>query len=675
MQYAYKTMAITCILITGICRLCMAQTVTINTMVIPPVNAYINQAFITNGPGIHVTITASESITINLYGSLRRLSPSGFSIRINPDFTPSDLSLNQGEMKFLDNALLEQAFANFNEQNLITENISFDDLKEGSSYKLPAGFYEICFEATSDGEVISNRSCATFYICDISAPQITQPVNNLIANPSITIVQPASPIIFSWLPPQSSCGLPASIINYDFEIKEILDGQTITDALNNPYIFRKTALATTIFSLDTNLYQHILQQGSKYIMQVQAKAMGSLSPTIENNGYSRVEAFQYGGNDMFAGQLNLPDPGQFYLPFNARKTDVWDKVLAAYINHTGNDTLIPVNEYIAFALMEKGIAYNISAIELFLSLNPEVAGQKRVKLSYKPKFPDFPLVSAAEKEAFDLEYSKSLKPDTAQFIKFNHYFDSLKDLKSLLPVNAVEPVNKLMNNLTTISEQSGSYSGTLLGTINEVLSELLYNMRRYSKALNNTELTHLQSLLQVIEELGAAPPPNNALSNRHLRTYRLPVNAAATAQGIFYHAGYSYTGITTTHQPFAGKQVLASEEQQVLPFKIVIWRNSKQQPYKPVTDAPDLTDTYKIYYILDALFDHKNPQIGSKSSNSRASTANVQLAANVLYRFWASNGSNQQSTEPEKVDLRNILNNSKNEGTKFQKATIVLKVK
>jgi hypothetical protein len=673
MQSVIKIIAITFMLTIVMCRLNIANAqVVITTVAVPPVNPYLNQALNATGNGIHVSIIATQENTVYFYGSLRRLSPAAFSIGLNPSFTPTGIKFSQGETRFLDNETLKLAFANFEEGDLALSNISLDDLKEGPNYKLPEGLYEICFSAKIDpnGPIIST-GCDRFNICRITTPQFTQPVNSLITNPSITIVPPTTPVIFSWVPPQSSCGLPVSMFNYNFELREILDEQTITDALNNPYVFRKAGLTTSIFSLDTNLYQHVLQEGKKYIMQVQAKAIDNLRGTVENNGFSRVEAFQYGesgsSND---GQHGRWSPGDYHIAsFEERKTAIWDSLRLA-----GKDTLIPIKEYIAFALMEEGIAYNVDAIELLLSTNPELVNQKAVKLSYVTTFPDFPEISAAKKERFDAGRSRDLAPDSTQLIKFNQYLNELSDLRQRLPSNAVEPVNAFLNYLNMLKGQVSDYSGVLLGYINELLSELLYNARSYSTTLNDADFNELQSLIAAVKDLSSVPASDNGFLPSSPLKSTLQVSTKGAMHYLFHNAGYINPANNTIYHQVAEVEDYFQGKDQLLTFNIIVWSKLKDQSRKATTIVPEVREVYRISYILSALYNHKNPEIGSHSSNDLASTIQCLLPGNAKFKFWTQNVLTRKSTTPEDVDLKDIYINSMKEGSSSKKLSVVLKV-
>lgn len=658
-----------CVLISA--GLSNAQVRTI-TQAIPPVSPYINQAFTTSGPGIRASIinTYGEPLTINLYGSLERLSPSHFSINVINN--TSNIVLQAGETKFLSSTLLQEAFANFNMNDLALENITLDALQEGPNYKLPEGFYNICFYVKINGDIIeSSRSCATFYICGVSAPQFTQPVNNMMVNPNITVVQPVSPFVFSWTPPQSSCSFPVNTINYNFELREIFEGQSITDAINNPIVFQKAGLVTSVFPLDTNLYPHVLQVGKKYIMQVQARATGNPTPpSIENNGYSRVEAFQYGNGVSIADQYIIPEPEEYYIPFEERKTDFWDDIFAGYLNKSRTDTSAPVREYIAFALMESGIAYNLSAIKLFLSLNPELTIQKTVKLSYKPKLPGLPEMAEVVKQKFDDEHNTNLTQDTAGIARFNQYLDGLSAIRGKVPAYASVPVNDLVEYLNNFKPQLVDLDRVSTGFINEVLAEILFNLNSAQPA-NANDSARLNSLVAAIKELTAANSSGTSfLNNNSLQTTKSP--ASRSYNNLLHYAPQVYLRNEAMYSLAVNTYAISTG--QLFPVDVVVWRASKSPPNKPVTDAPDLTEAFRVSYILSALYNHKNPQIASHTSNNLASTIQISLPANAVYKFWTRNMLTNGLTQAEDVDIKDIFTNNK-KNQKNKKPVILLEVK
>ena len=363
----------------------------INTMITSAINPVILNSITTGIVSSTIQIKnfaqCNASSQVKVLGKLECLSPTPFTISVNQNYIPqTQVSVTQGAVK-LSPKVLADAFGSFFENNLAVTGIDPASLKDiNNNLKLPNGNYRICFYArylnSTSGGLGGNASdpnlgCATFNICSKAegAPQFTTPINNMNINSAIAIVQPASPVIFTWTPPQSTCGLPPGGLTYDFEIRELFNNQNVNDALNNPYVFRKTLVPSTTFLLDTNLYKGVLQTGKRYAVRVRAVPTITTSGfEIDNGGYSRIEAFQYGGNVIT--QNGMPDPEDYYIRFEDRKCGYWSEVYNAYKRHTRGDTLVPIKEYIAFALTENGTAYNIDAIDLFLSLNPGLADLK-----------------------------------------------------------------------------------------------------------------------------------------------------------------------------------------------------------------------------------------------------------------------------------------------------------
>src|SRR3712207_6827712 len=125
---------------------------------------------------MHVAITSTQDETIYLFGSLERVFPDPFVIKLlRVDPASPGIHLNPNETKFLTNKDLEDAFGNFNPDDLsVSGSInSLDYLKEGPNYKLLEGNYKICFTAKSKstGQDVSIESCAFLNICHVTVPQ------------------------------------------------------------------------------------------------------------------------------------------------------------------------------------------------------------------------------------------------------------------------------------------------------------------------------------------------------------------------------------------------------------------------------------------------------------------------------------------------------------------------
>ena len=282
--------------------------VLINTIVIPPADNKI-AAFIFKGairPTLQYNNAAGTNTQVKVFGKIERLAPAPFSISLNANYSQQQaITITAGIPLQLSPGQVAAALGNFTDNNLTISGISLNELKDGANnIVLPDGSYRICFYARyidASGGLAANASdpaagCASFSICaSVAAPQFTQPVNNLNINGQMVTVQKVSPVVFTWTRPASTCGAQMGAVNYDFEMHEMFTGQTITDAINNPPVFIKTQLPSSTFLLDTLLYKDVLQSGKQYVIRVHANAAtNAMVQKIDNNGYSRIEAFQYG---------------------------------------------------------------------------------------------------------------------------------------------------------------------------------------------------------------------------------------------------------------------------------------------------------------------------------------------------------------------------------------------
>ena len=538
--------------------------------------------------------------------------------------------------------------------------------------KLPDGDYRICFYAKYLSGVNAsdpNLGCGSFKICNMAggAPQFTQPVNNANINSEIAIIQPVSPVIFSWTPPQSTCGLPPAGYIYDFEIWELYPNQSVTDAVNNPFIFRKTSLPSATFLLDLNLYKDVLKHGKRYAIRVRAISNNPASPIeIDNNGYSRIEVFQYGSGPVPPA---LTDPKDYFIEFKERKSNYWIDAYRDYQQNKRSDTLVPIKEYIAFALTQNGIGYGPDAIELFLALNPDLIEIKKVKLSYIPNLPVFPSLSANDQKNFNSDHQANLEPNKSEENKFLKYLDSLNSFKLKIPEKAANLINEVIRHLNSIKPEISSVDQVTVGYLNLVISELLYNLRLYSSNSNSNQFNQLQKLAITVRELTADSIEGTSLiwpekSGSSISSSESGPNEYSTnIESLML----DYTIANIENMP-------AVLLKQLLPFDVIVWRPGTVAPYKPVLDAPDLKATFRIYYTLSNLYNHKNPEVNAKTSIRLASTIQVSLPSNSIFSFWTLNMVNHKMTTAENVDLKDVLKNSMKKEPSLKKPSIVIKV-
>ncbi|MBN9383957.1 MAG: hypothetical protein J0H74_24605 [Chitinophagaceae bacterium] len=291
--------------------------VIITTQAIPPANAVILRSIL--GGGVRSLVQFNNPgggpTQVKLFGKIECLSPSPFTLSLNPGYQQqAALTLTPGVPLQLSAAQLLDAFGQFSQANLVSSGIALNSLTDpNNNLKLPDGTYRLCLYAryvtpNGLGGDASSRDlgCGTFTVCTkASAPQFTQPVNNFSLSSSVATVMPGSPMLFSWTAPNATCGGILTQLNYDLEIHELLSSQTVTDAINNPFLYKKTQLNTPNFLLDTLLNRNVLQQGKQYVIRVRAYTNGNSSVEFDNSGYSRIEAFQYGNSGVVQGQPPL----------------------------------------------------------------------------------------------------------------------------------------------------------------------------------------------------------------------------------------------------------------------------------------------------------------------------------------------------------------------------------
>jgi hypothetical protein len=295
---------------------------------------------------ISITLTSTGNIPqqqhIKLAGSIERIAPSPIGVSLRPDFQPSQpIIMNPRQMISLNRDMLQNAFGNFSENSLIYNNMDLATLREnGVNYKLPEGTYRVCviaydYDKPGFSAPLSapGTGCAYFTICyTASAPQLIQPVSTMLqSNSGFQDFTPhSSQIQFTWTPSVTTCGIPLGALSYNLEVRQVFPGQTVTDAIENPFVFRQENIQTTTFLLDTLKYPHILVVGQQYIVRVKANftPMPGSPLEIANQGYSQLGAFTYqAGYNPFnnlainGGQTNAVSGGKPTIPAGGFKTE------------------------------------------------------------------------------------------------------------------------------------------------------------------------------------------------------------------------------------------------------------------------------------------------------------------------------------------------------------------
>lgn len=284
---------------------------------------------ITTHLSIVLRFTGRAVQRVKLAGSIERVAPSLMGVSLRPDFQPAQPILLGPAQPILSltKDMLQAAFGNFSENSLVYTNCDLNTLRQnGIDFKLPEGTYRICVTAYDyDKPGFSaplstpGTGCAYFTICyTASAPQLILPVSTFV-NASGGAFQDLVPhsgqVQFTWTPPSTTCGVPMGPLSYNLEIRRVFPGQTVTDAVNNPFVFQQQFIPATTFLLDTLKYGHLLVPGQQYIVRVKANFIQMIGSPLEvaNQGYSEIGAFTWSPVSYF------PNIGLVSAPVTAPK--------------------------------------------------------------------------------------------------------------------------------------------------------------------------------------------------------------------------------------------------------------------------------------------------------------------------------------------------------------------
>jgi hypothetical protein len=279
---------------------------------------------ITTHLSIVLRFTGRAVQRVKLAGSIERVAPSLMGVSLRPDFQPAQpILLGPAQpIVSLTKDMLQSAFGNFSENSLVYTNCDLNTLRQnGIDFKLPEGTYRICVTAYDyDKPGFSaplstpGTGCAYFTICyTASAPQLILPVSTFV-NASGGAFQDLVPhsgqVQFTWTPPSTTCGVPMGPLSYNLEVRRVFPGQTVSDAVNNPFVFQQQFIPATTFLLDTLKYGHLLVPGQQYIVRVKANFVPMIGSPLEvaNQGYSEIGAFTWSPVSYFPniGLVNAP---------------------------------------------------------------------------------------------------------------------------------------------------------------------------------------------------------------------------------------------------------------------------------------------------------------------------------------------------------------------------------
>ncbi len=219
--------------------------------------------------------------------------------------------INQGQM------MRNFSGASVNDFNITGVNL--EDYKDyaTASTRIPEGTYRVCLYACDFNEPLGsvrplsdpNGGCTIIRICYKSAPpQWIRPIHYSMDSgfgiDKDNKIEPKANIRFQWTAPVSNCSgkIANNRIIYQFKLTQLLDGQTVADAIsNNPPVIIEDNLLMTHYNLDTIKNPNLLQRGKQYVTQVTAQNSNK-SATIDNDGKSKVILFKYGSRPTVSEQ-------------------------------------------------------------------------------------------------------------------------------------------------------------------------------------------------------------------------------------------------------------------------------------------------------------------------------------------------------------------------------------
>ena len=303
-------------------------------------------------------------------------------------------------------------------------------------------------------------------------------------------------------------------------------------------------------------------------------------------------------------------------------------------------------------------------------MNPELANVKTVKISYDPQLPVFPPVAENDRMNFNKDHQINLEPNGGEKNKFLNYLDTLNNYKQKTPDKAVKLISDLVSHLNSTKTQIDSIDGVTVNYVNMVMAELVYELRLYAKAITSSQYNQVEGLVSTIMDLTT----ESIASASSYHPFLLPKKSSLSSYENINNIKTKSSFQLHFNENDNAQSLLAASVKQLLPFDVLVWRNSKEPPYKPVLDAPDLLASYRTFYTLSKLYNHRNPEVNAKSSNRLASTIQVSLPSNTVFTFWTLNMINHKTTTAKDVDLKNVLEEMQKVSLTAKKPSIVIKI-
>jgi|GEM_PF-3487462 len=251
-------------------------------VIIPPFSKVLSDYTGSRSQDLMFTVTLNDPVELSRdVKFIMTVKNNGREILMtNPGFNPPPLSL----MQFTPEMLTGSELAPYLDVNNLVS------LRGGTpSNSLPKGFTQICLEVIDfqRGVPISRQACAGGFIMDLEPP-----ITELPACGGSMSASQTQNILFRWLP--RHLGLPNAppMVEYDFELVELLPGiADPNDGFNQAIqIYQTTVMTSSLLYTEA---QPLLQANKNYAWRVRVKDVQETN-LFQNSGLSNVCYFTYG---------------------------------------------------------------------------------------------------------------------------------------------------------------------------------------------------------------------------------------------------------------------------------------------------------------------------------------------------------------------------------------------
>jgi len=282
----FKSVPILCLFaaLSLCCKITMAQSVSINTNIIPPYSPFYADYAGANASKVLLTITNLTAVQkrIKLVGQLQ--GDNGIKITTKSNYVPlQPVILNSNETKQLNGLALKDIF-DLNSLNVY----GIDKVRLVQTSRLPEGNYVFCIQAVdmNTNQVISATAplgCTNISIAYPDAPVLINPLSNL----TLFATNPQS-LVFNWI----NAGFIPMGTQYTLQVAEMPLASSNPNQVLNSASFPLINKTMNSLSYTLSPSDPPLKTGKSYAWRI--KAFDPMGKTVfKNNGTSQANVFTY----------------------------------------------------------------------------------------------------------------------------------------------------------------------------------------------------------------------------------------------------------------------------------------------------------------------------------------------------------------------------------------------